>query len=63
MNQILRMKRPGGLAELSRAEKDALPELAAVRTRIAPCSSTSSVGRGEKMLVSKAERWRPTQQR
>jgi hypothetical protein len=49
------MTRPGGLAEPASAEKDALPELAAARTTIAPSSSASSVGRGEKMLVSKAE--------
>jgi hypothetical protein len=53
--QIRRMTRPGGLAEPASAEKDALPELAAARTTIAPSSSASSVGRGEKMLVSKAE--------
>jgi len=55
VDQILRMKRPGGLPDPARAEEDALPELRATRTATAPSSSASGAGRGEKTLVSRAE--------
>jgi hypothetical protein len=58
-DQILRMKRPGGLAEPAGTAEDALPvfgtAFGTARTETVPSASTRSAVRGEKMLVSRAE--------
>jgi hypothetical protein len=55
LDQILRIRTPGGPLEGGTAVGNALLSLAATGTWIASASSACSAGRGEKIFVSRTE--------